>query len=758
MTESLLPPGVAIDLSNCEREPIHIPGHVQAHGVLLALQPTTLEILQASANTVAFLGREVASLLGRPISEMLAADALALLQAAGHDPNLEDNPLHLFTGPVAGHGPFDAVVHSRQGLLVLELEPSIGRAAGRPDMYEILKRGVARFQAAKSVNDFCQLVTDEVRRVAGYDRVMIYRFADDWSGHVIAESMAPGLGLESYLDLHYPASDIPAQARALFLRNTVRMLPDTAYAPALMVPQENPLTLQPLDMSCTFLRGASRMYTDYLINMGVRASLTLAISQGDRLWGLVACHHMSPRAVPYEVRSACEVLSQVVSLQIGDKKLHDQSAYRERIEATQRSLTARLVSGGPLSDALTRGAPNLADLIDCGGAALVEGGACHLVGQTPPESTVLKLASWLGLKGLDAPFATHALPSLLETKDASGTAVGLLAVPLSRTGNDWLLWFRPEHAHVVHWGGDPNKPVEVLSDRLTPRRSFALWQQEVRGLSKPWTELEVAGVSHLRVAILEFVLHRSGEIERLNADLARSNTELDSFAFVASHDLKEPLRGIFNYAHFILEDSDATLDAEGRARLQTIVRLSKRMQELIDSLLLFSRLGKTVLEKSSIDLDELVTETIELVLPRARESEPLISIPRRLPRVLADRSSLIEVFTNLISNALKYNDKVDKRVAVGFWQTGEPGFPLEAEGAARCFFVEDNGIGIAEDHHEEVFRIFKRLHAQGEFGGGTGAGLTIVKKIVERHGGRVGLRSREREGSTFWFTLGEEKP
>ncbi len=757
--DGTLPPGQKIDLTNCDREPIHIPGHIQPHGVLLALDPSNVTVLQASENTPQYLGIPAEALLGQRMDALLGSEQSQFLMTALRAERLEDNPLYLFTALMLRSGPFHLIAHRHDGLLLLELEPVRPSTVRQPDFYALMKRGVARFQSAQTVREFCQMVTEEVRHVSGYDRVMIYKFQEDWSGHVIAEDMAQDMGLESYLDLHYPASDIPAQARALFLLNTVRMLPDAKYVPARVVPELNPLTGRPLDMSFAFLRGASRMYTEYLINMGVRASLTLAISAGDKLWGLVACHHYSPRQVPYDVRTACDFLARVVSLQVVDKSRHEESKYRERMSQVHQCVVQALAQHEHVSQALLGCEPGVRDFVDSGGAAVLAEGECHLLGSTPSEAQVRALVEWLKSSQGSGIFATDRLWSVHPpAEDFKDTACGMLALPISRLSGEYVLWFRPETLRTVRWAGDPNKPVEVgpMGDRLTPRKSFALWQQTVQGRSLPWLEVELEAAGRLRVALTEVIFRRSEEISRLNLELFRSNQELDSFAYVASHDLKEPLRGIYNYAQFLTEDYARQLDEEGRQKLATVIRLSKRMQVLIDSLLHFSRLGKAPLHLEPLPLKQVVDEALELVDARRKETGATVELPRPLPTVSADRTGLVEVYANLLSNALKYNDKPERWVEVGYVAAGEPGFPREAEGFQTCFYVKDNGIGIPEAYKDEVFRIFKRLHPQNEFGGGTGAGLTIVKKVIERLGGRIWLTSREGEGTTFYFTLGRE--
>jgi signal transduction histidine kinase len=255
-----------------------------------------------------------------------------------------------------------------------------------------------------------------------------------------------------------------------------------------------------------------------------------------------------------------------------------------------------------------------------------------------------------------------------------------------------------------------------------------------------------ADLRQSKEALEERVRERTRELQQRNEELNQSNKELDDFAYIASHDLKEPLRGIHNFSNFLLEDYSDKLDDDGRSKLETLMRLTRRMETLIDSLLQFSRLGRVDLGLDRVDLNRIVAETLDSLAISLQEEGVRVRVPRPLPTVEADRVRVGEIFHNLIVNAMKYNDKPEKWIEIGW---------TEKNGGPPVFYVRDNGIGIPEKHHDSVFRIFKRLHGRDRYGGGTGAGLTIVKKIVERHRGRIWLESSPGEGTTFYFTLRE---
>jgi two-component system, chemotaxis family, sensor kinase Cph1 len=385
------------------------------------------------------------------------------------------------------------------------------------------------------------------------------------------------------------------------------------------------------------------------------------------------------------------------------------------------------------------------------------------MGKTPEEADLKDLLEWIGSKTESNIFHTNALskdyPAAEKFQDC---ASGLLALTISKARKNFILWFRPEVTQTVNWGGDPDQPVAIDADRgcrLAPRKSFELWQEIVRGSSLPWKPCEIEAVAELRNAIVGIVLRHADELAEINIELQRSNQELDAFAYIASHDLKEPLRGIHNYSSFLLEDYAHTLEDEGISKLETLIRLTQRMEDLIDSLLHFSRIGRVELAKQQIDLNEQVKTVIEMLGISRQETSVDICIPQSLPSILCDRAQVNELFVNLISNAIKYNDKTEKWVEVGFLDAANIPEPCPVEvkennlQSAIVFYVQDNGIGIREKHLDVIFRIFKRLHGPSQYGGGTGAGLTIAKKIVERHGGIIWVKSIYGEGTTFYFTL-----
>ncbi|WP_414562046.1 MULTISPECIES: ATP-binding protein [unclassified Anabaena] len=737
-----------VDLSNCNREPIHIPGYIQPHGVLLALQEADLTILQISNNTWELFGLNPEDLLNKNLSCLLEADQINLLKDSLSQDDLPIvNPIEFTINHNHKLVHCDGILHRSAEILILELEPTNSEKSNTFfKFYHLIKMAMSKLQSASNLAEISQILVKEVQKITGFDRVMLYRFDENWHGTVIAEEKPEYL--TAYLGLHYPASDIPTQARKLYSQNWLRLIPNAHYQPAAIVPTNNPVTDQPLDLSRSVLRSVSPLHVEYMHNMGVTASMSISIMKDRKLWGLIACHHQTPKYIPYEIRNACEFLGHMTSLEMAAKEDSEDVEAKIQVKSDHSKLVEYMSSENNFIDGLINNQPNILNLVNAQGAAICFNGNYFTIGSTPEQQDIQDLVEWINQNLHEEIFCTDSLSQIYpEAEKLRDVASGLMALSISKSQKNYVLWFRPEVVRTVDWGGNPHKPVEVKSNgsvRLSPRKSFELWKETVLLKSLPWKPYELNAALELRSAIIGIVLRKADELAQLNIELERSNHELDAFAYIASHDLKEPLRGIHNYSNFLIEDYGDTLNAEGKTKLQTLIRLTQRMEDLIDSLLHFSRLGRVDLSMQQTDLNHLVHRSLDLLSARIEQMQVEIQIPRPLPTVYCDRVQVGEVFNNLIANSIKYNDKAEKIIEIGY---------INESLAPITFYVRDNGIGIKEKHFDSIFRIFKRLHGPSKYGGGTGAGLTIAKKIVERHGGKIWVESTYGEGSTFYFTL-----
>ncbi|WP_198588046.1 SpoIIE family protein phosphatase [Geodermatophilus chilensis] len=512
--QSAQPPGSDEALQRCADEPIAVPGAIQPHGALLAVTEPDLAVVVASANAADVLGGTPASL-----ADVLPAADLDRLRAGLAGDLAEVNPLRV----TIGGAEIDLVVHRADGLLVTEWEPLAGAEQADAVWHSRLALVLQRLSASRTLEELTASLARDVRALTGFDRVMVYCFDPEWNGEVVAEDRRADL--EPFLGLRYPASDIPAQARALYATNWLRLIPDATYRRVPLEPAANPVTGRPLDLSGAMLRSVSPVHLEYLGNMGVVASMSVSLIDRGRLWGLISCHSSSgPHRPSYADRVAAEFLGRTASLLLHTTVEAGEQGQVVAVAQRQAELVAALgrTPRRP-AQALTEGTPTVLDLLPAAGAAVRLDGRLHLLGSTPPAERVPGLVAGLLARGRTA---TDVLGSVVPgAADVADTASGLLAVELGGGRGDFLAWFRPETLREVTWGGNPHTPKTVETEagpRLSPRRSFAAWRETVRGTATPWREHEVEAAQALAAHLTESALQRAGEDNRLAAALQRT--------------------------------------------------------------------------------------------------------------------------------------------------------------------------------------------------------------------------------------------
>ncbi|GAA3844994.1 ATP-binding protein [Saccharothrix violaceirubra] len=725
MDERELAAETAFDLSVCLAEPIHRLNGIQSYGALLAVDAAGL-VEVASVGCADVLG--VVCGPGVPVVDVVGVAGWADVARTLAAPTGDRGVLGL---TVAG-GAFDVTVYRSDGRVVLEFEPP---TAGRPfvfsQFYPSVRTALTRLQHERTVVDVCAAAVAEIRALTGYDRVVAYRFEGaDGPGEVIAESVAEPV--EPWLGLWFPATDIPPQARRLYERNWIRVIHDIDDVTVALDPPVLPDTGLPLDLSDSTLRTVSGFHLEYLRNIGVASSMSVSLLHEGRLWGLIACHGLAPRRLSAEVRAACEFFGVTLSLQLAAM----QESEVDRARSAARSALSRLVA--ELDGEVVAAVAAYGDLL----AALVPADAVvtrsSVVGGRPPGETALR-ALWEHVPPLAAGqvWSRDELPELAAYAEELS---GVLVLGLDDDGGA-VAWTRRERRAARTWAADPGVPVRLgpHGERLTPRGSSAVYREVTRGRCVPWTDADEAVARELGYAVTRQAARNSARLAALNDELRRANHDLDAFTHVAAHEMKEPLRGIATTAAFIGEDAE-DLDPVTRRRLDTIQGLAQRMDELINSLLHFAQLGQADLRRAEVDLRAAVGQALEIAGPRLVECRVELIPPPPGTTVTADPDRLQEVLINLLVNAAKYaRADLPRTVEVGV--------------ESSAVFVRDNGIGIPLTHQDEVFRLFRRLHPREARGGGHGAGLAIVARIVERHGGTLWLDSTPDAGTTVWFTL-----
>jgi len=734
-------------LTHLKQPDINFLTQVQPHGVLIVLQESDLSILQVSRNTLTAFGLPPEALLGKTLDDLLDSYQVDQFRAGLHFENLDIlNPTKIWVRRKGDdYGVYDAIFHrNADGFLILELEPALTQE-NIPflSFYHLARVSISQLQATPNLLDFCRIIVHEVRRVTGFDRVMLYKFDDDGHGEVLAEELAEGM--ESYLGLHFPESDVPQPARKMFLSNWIRVIPNVKAEPVALFPAENPVTGQPTDLILSVLRQPFHCHVEYLHHMNVEASLTISLMKDQKLWGLIACHHRTPKLVSYELRKACEFLGRVIFSEISTREEEADHSYRIKLAQVQTSLIDFMAQEDYFIDGLVRREPSLLDLVDAKGAAICFNGHWTTIGRTPSEEELNYLVQWLNKTVEGEIFETSALPLVYsDAQRFKDVASGLLAIPISK--RSYVLWFRPEVVQTVNWGGDPNNAYTLEGEAdhqwLCPRQSFQLWKETVKLQSLPWKAMEVKAALELRKAIVNIVLRQAEELALLAQDLERSNAELKKFAYVASHDLQEPLNQVANFVQLLEMRYDAELGEDGKEFIGFAVEGVSLMQTLIDDVLAYSKVDLKGIDWELTEVKNALAQAMGNLRSRIAETGATITADA-LPTIVADGTQLMQLFQNLIGNAIKFRKPdIAPQIHIG----------VQRQDDHWLFSVKDNGIGLDPQFSERIFVIFQRLHTRDEYPG-SGMGLAICKKIVECHRGRIWVESQPGDGATFYFTI-----
>lgn len=664
-----------ISLASCDREPIHVPGAIQPHGLLLALDDDGRTVVQGAGEIERLTG--VADWIGSPLDRLLGTE---ILQAVGRADRPEGLS-YLGRWRSADGVWHDVTTHRSAGRMVVEAERSSEAPEAGIDLLSRLDQAAAAFEHTTGVKGLAALAAEEFRRLTGFDRVMIYRFLDDDAGCVLAESRAAEM--PSFLNHHFPASDIPRQARALYVRNTVRAIPDVGYVPQPLRPA---LPGPPVDMSDSVLRSVSPVHMQYLRNMGVGASASISIVADGQLWGLIACHHATPKLMTHEVRIAAAALARGLARQIRAKDEADVYRERVRLRGMEDELLARIPLEEPLEASLAGNLQPTIDLVQATGAAVVRGSRISTGGVCPPGAAIAELARSLAATAAGRVVHSNALAEIYPPAGAWATeASGLMAFVLAAEEPFVVMWFRAEAVEVVRWAGDPHAAVKSgPAGSLTPRASFEGWAETVRGTARRWSIPEIETAGRFRDALFELRAMRQMRAVNLSLQESVADKDLrlehqDYLLREVNHRVQNSLSLIASFLALQARDADpATSPAE-------VLREAQRRVKAVS--LVHTRLYRAE-QFETIDLGRYFRELID---DMAQSSGPDWAArmqadlaPISIPAQRAVTYGL--VLTELIINAQKY--------AYG-GGAGPLSITLEQARGGLRLCVADEGVGSA---------------------------------------------------------------
>ncbi len=723
-----------VNLTNCEHEPIHIPGSIQPHGFLLAFDQKSEIIRYCSGNISDYLGADFEQILQKKVSDVLGDPQMQSVRSyikVKPRPNRLPLVLKLY------HQKFSCSIHISNDVVILEGEPIADAEESTGTFYEQTSRFLSYMEETHTLQQLCQLVAEGTRELTGYDRVMIYRFDKEFNGEVFAESCIESV--EPFLGLHYPHTDIPVQARELYMRNLLRLIADISYSPVPIYTVDDG-SENTLDLSLSVLRSTSPIHIQYLQNMGVGATLTISLLHEGRLWGLIACHHYSAKTISPEIRLAAQLQGHFITSQIDIRQSNEEYAVARKTNAALEKLSALKLSQTRESLATIVSQREILDVCNASGVAILFDGNIYKSENTPDNAVI-----WELIKKIPEevnPFVTEAVSQFLSDQIDCSEVSGIVLHRLGTSG--FLIWFRPESLTEIHWAGDPAKAIIKNEKGLSPRNSFALYKETVKCRSKAWLQPEInsaANYAHLLQTHLNLIMLRDEENRNreLNRILQETNSELENINWISTHDLQEPLRKIqLNASKLLTLRSDLPPVFDTGLRRMDVA--AKRMQTLLIDIMRYMKLNHIEMESGSVDLNILLKDVLSEVADQAADKNAAIEI-KELPTISGNVFLLQQLFVNLLLNAIKYSHPGRTPVIQITYDGRKPYGDSSEKIIYESVTVTDNGIGFEPDFEKSVFKIFTRLQNASQYKG-SGVGLALCRKIMTLHKGYIVAKSQ----------------
>lgn len=737
-------------LENCESEPLSFLGSIQPFGVLIVYNFQNDLVAFCSKNITTELGFSLENILGinyKSLKNLLgiSLDVKQLLQNKSNN-NLSSSNLRL------NNNDYSLTIRRMDSHLLFEFEHLPDGVEAQHDFYLRTNDFINKINQAESFYEFSTSVADEIRRIIGYDRVMIYRFDPDFNGEVYAESKNDDL--RPFLGLNYPHSDIPSQARELYKKQSIRMIPDVNYIPTPIIALNDESSHQDLDISKCILRSVSPIHIKYLKNMGVSATLTISIMINEQLWGMIACHNYSPKKVLLYNRTSALMQSEFYAAQIHRWERSEEYNKVQEKEHIYQTILEDVLRSGNIFESVSS-TPYFLGLTDATGGAILRDGKVHTCGETPDVDFIRRIQEYMKSNG-ERVFLSNTFSDYLKEADRyKKIASGVLYFSLHKESDSAVMWFRKQLSGGKKWGGNPNEQTEKLKI-LTPRSSFKTWEEDVKGKSAKWFAHEIQAGLRLgnyleREIYIKNLKSQKAQLEKITSELKSKNEELSQFNWISSHDMKEPLRKIRLFIDQI-EMEEHELSETQKNYFSRIDKAADRMQQLINDLLNYAKLNdEEIFERKSLKL--VIDEVVDSV--KSFEDETLTFDIGELPKVNIIDFQIAQLFSNLISNSIKFKHP-EREVSVRIrneqpTQVELNQFGFEKDDCVKIVY-SDNGIGFSSEYNERIFEVFQRLHDTNKFEG-TGIGLAICKKIVETHNGYIQAKGKEGEGVVFEMFL-----
>ncbi|MES2629790.1 MAG: ATP-binding protein [Bacteroidota bacterium] len=729
------------NLENCEQEPIHIPGSIQPHGFLLALDRNTLIVKFCSGNIAEYTGTGYEQILGKKCAEVLHAGICEKISQF-----VKSGETALRFRSKNEDTEYEFALHYSGGYLIVEAEThQLPEEQVDVDLFRLSKQFLGYMEDTHTLKDLCAMVAAGIRRITGYDRVMVYRFDKDYNGEVFAEEKRDDL--ESFYGLHYPHTDIPAQARELYIRNLLRIIVDINYTPVPIytIDEEGQTNL---DLSLSILRSVSPIHVQYLHNIGVGATMTISLMHKGKLWGLVACHHYSPKHIHPDVQMAARLQGHFITSQIDVRQLNEEHIISHKATQAAEAIFAMKHELKRTSLKSMVELPLILDICNATGVSLVLGNVVHSYGATPSTDNIYLINNELSGLATSGFYQTNFLSKELPALENEPVASGVMYYSLGDSGNS-IMWYRKETVSTVNWAGDPAKAIEKNKNGLSPRKSFELWKQTLKLQSEPWKQAEMNSAQnfvnflekHINSILLSEEEAKQRELARI---LKETNAELENINWISTHDLQEPLRKIQITASHILSKEGAAPE-DVNQRVDKMRQSAERMQKLLKDILRYVNLNSSQEAFTTVDLNELLEDLKIEVQESLAEKSAVLEIGT-LPEVYGIPFLIKQVFANLTYNSLKFAH-ADRQSEITITSRGIQDITRDDHNG-RYLVLEftDNGIGFDPIYNESIFRIFTRLEKDHA---GSGIGLALCRKIMQLHKGYIVAEGMPGSGVRF---------
>ena len=726
-----------IDLTNCDQEPIHIPGRIQSFGHLVAIEIATQKVAFCSENVNDIFECDALDLLGNPLNVFGKETACYsnYLRIEEHVKLILKDGIRDINSSIIiniNEKPYHVIFTISGKYLVIEFEEVISFINDKHRLNNSVRKLVNEPELEKLLSE----ISLEVKKLIGYDRVMIYQFLEDQSGKVVAE--AKNEDLESYMDLHYPESDIPKQARALYVINKTRQIADVFSTDSNVISKSD----VPLDMTYCKTRAVSPMHIEYLKNMGVVSSFSVSIVVEGELWGLIACHNYTSRRIDLEVRQSAELLGEIISSVITVKSKEKNIFQEAKFQRIHLEFQKKLLLNNHIDKVLMDRQNNLLNATNATGVSMFFEDHYHSLGATPPKEFVQRLLKWFVKNHQQDIFHTNHLSEYFpEAKGFVHCCSGILIVLLSMETLDAIIFFKPEVKSQITWAGKPDKAVEMRKQggemvyEIHPRKSFEVYTENISDRSHSWSQEEIKSAEKVKQIILETALLKSKELKDLNAKLQEAYSELDTFAYTVAHDLKTPLTVMKANAQMIKRVSN---DENILDKINKIVEGANDMTAMMDEVLGLAKISSTEMHLQKVDMKSLLKKVVENGIV-AYETPATEVAFENIQDVFGDPTMLFQLFQNIVGNALKYSAKNEK-----------PQLNISARNSSSWIIYEitDNGIGIAKEDLPKIFELFERFSNAKKYHG-SGVGMAIVKRIIDKHNAVIDIKSELNKGTTI---------